>query len=311
MSFVAAAIGGVATVGSALIGSQGQKTTQEDPEYLRRAKENLVDRADTLSHRTYDDFGGDRVAGASNNERSAFDMAASGSPQARDSLTKAGQQLDEASAMDFNEGVTSYMNPYIDSVLQPQLREQNRQYERSRTALENSKAGAWGGDRAAFSQSELERVHRESIGDLTGRTYSEAFESASRNFFNDQTRKQQAAASYQRLGEGFDRLQTSDIQNLMATGGVERLLRQANLDAQYEKYLEERDWDVNNLDTLIKAISAAGGNQTTTTTQGRSGAVGQVLGAGAALAGMYFNRKEPLEYFDLDAIDSQRINPRT
>jgi hypothetical protein len=88
MSFVAAAIGGVATVGSALIGSQGQKTTQEDPEYLRRAKENLVDRADTLSHRTYDDFGGDRVAGASNNERSAFDMAASGSPQARDSLTK-------------------------------------------------------------------------------------------------------------------------------------------------------------------------------------------------------------------------------
>src|SRR5690606_24949324 len=113
----------------------------------------LVSRGADLSRRPYESFGGDRVAGLSDNEQSAIDIAAQRSPAARDAMTKAGVELDEASALEFGEDLDQYMNPYVDAVLQPQLREQNRAYERGRTSLVNSKGGAWGGDRSAFETS--------------------------------------------------------------------------------------------------------------------------------------------------------------
>lgn len=269
----------------------GSKSTTQDPAYLRGAKEELVQRGTDLSHRTQETYGGDRIAPMSGNEQSAYDKAAAGSPQARGYFRQAGDQLD-ASASEFNtENLQKYMNPYTDAVLQPQIREQNKQYAQDKASLANSKAGAWGGDRSAIAESQLEKNHMQNVSDLTGKTFAGAFDDATKNFFNDASRHQQAATSYQRLGEGVENLDTQDIQNLMATGGTKRLLQQAGLDVDYQKFLETRDWDVNNLDTLIQAISAAGGNTTTTRTDStaKAGLPGQILGAGVSLAGMYFN----------------------
>lgn len=289
------AIGPGLQIGSQLLSkSGGASTTTKDPKYLRRAKEGLIQRGTALSEREYEPYDGERIAGLSDNERSALELAGRRSGESREYMRRAGQELDK-SALEYNsENLKGYMNPYIDEVLQPQLRENNRAYERERTRLGNSDAAAWGGDRQAFRESELERGHRESISDITNKTYSEAFDAATRNFFTDSQRRQAAASSYQRLGEGLSALDTQDIQNLMATGGVERLLRQANLDTKYADFLERRDWNVNNLDILIQAISAAGGNTTTTRTDGKAGAAGQVLGAGAVLAGMYFGGQKSI-----------------
>ena len=41
----------------------------------------------------------------------------------------------------------------------------------------------------------------------------------------------------------------------MASGVVERTQKQAEMDFRYIEHIEARDWDVNNLDTLVKTLA--------------------------------------------------------
>lgn len=297
MSWVAVG-SAAASIGGSLLSKKSSKT--KDPKYLRQAKEGLVSRSTELSNRPYREYGGERVAGLSDNEKKALGIAGSTSADARRDFGKAESALDASTTEYSTSALDKYKNPYVDAVLQPQIREQNKQYEQAKTALGNSKAGAFGGDRQALARSALEKNQMEAVNDITGRTYKEAFDAANQNFFNDAQRKQNAASSYQRLGEGVANLDKNDIQNLMATGGVQRLLKQAGLDAKYADFIENRDWDVNNLDTLIKGIQgASGGNSTTTTKMDRGQVVSNIIGAGATLAGAYFTGKAG----ELDPVD--------
>ncbi len=45
------------------------------------------------------------------------------------------------------------------------------------------------------------------------------------------------------------------MQDLFNSGLVERTRDQADLDFQYLEHLEERDWDIGNLDTLVKTLA--------------------------------------------------------
>ena len=84
----------------------------------------------------------------------------------------------------------------------------------------------------------------------------------------------------------------------MQTGLTERTRDQADLDFQYLEFLEERDWDVQNLDTLVRTLQAVPHDikQDSTTTQTSSSspmktlagigsiAAGAILTGGASLA---------------------------
>lgn len=257
-----------------------------DPYYVEQAKQSALDKATAISERKYTPYTGQRVAGITQNEREASALARTGGEAGRKYLDKAGSTID-SSLEDFSgDNVQKYMNPYLESVLQPQIREANSQYDREKASLLNSKAGAWGGDRAAFSASQLEKNHMQNVSDATGKTYAAGFESARSTFFQDQERKQRAASAYQSVGGDITRMNTQQIQDLMATGGTERLLQQADLDFDYQQFIENRDWDVNNLDPLLNAIAASKGG---VMKDGNvSGGWGQALGAATTVAGMYF-----------------------
>src|SRR5262245_22653584 len=261
------------------------KGAGSDPYYVEQGKKSAIERAERIADKPYTPYTGQRVAGITGNETEASQLARTGGEKARGFFDQAGSKLGELK--DYSkENLDAYTNPYIESVLQPQLREQNADYERSRSKLLNSDAGAWGGDRAAFSASELERTHRNAIADVTGKTYSDAFGNAQQAFFADQDRKMRAADSYRALGGDVTRMNTQQIQDLMATGGVQRMLSQADLDFDYQQFVENRDWDTNNLEPLLKAISVSKGAPLSS----KSGPSpwGQALGAAATVAGMYF-----------------------
>lgn len=282
-------IGAGATVVSAGIGavSKANSKSTREPQHLVDAEKTALEKATNIANRPYQKYEQERVAGLSQNERSALELASTGNEQVRRTFDEAGNLIGDAADMDYQRDVQGYMNPYIESALDPQIRRQNEAYDRQRAALLNSKAGAFGGDRVAIESSMLEKNLRDSVADLTSRTYSEAFDRAQQAFFADSDRKLKAAQALQSVGNDVSQLNREDIQNLMATGGTERLLRQAQLDVNYDAFREARDWDVTNLDPLLKAISASkGGN--TTTTDGKTGAVGQILGAGLAAGAMYF-----------------------
>lgn len=262
-------------------------TETKVPEYVDRAQRSALERAERIADRPYEAYTDRRVARQNRNERAASELAREGSIVPRSMLDEAAQRIRGVESFD-RADLDAYTNPYVESVLSPQLREANRQYERDRSALLNSKAGAWGGDRVAFQESELSRRYGELITDVTARAHSEAFNRATQLWASDQDRQLRAAQGLQSVGGDISRLNRDQIQDLMATGGVERLLEQAELDFDYQQFLENRDWSVTNLDPLLRAITAARGGTTTQNQSTPGGAWGQAIGAGAALAGMYF-----------------------
>jgi hypothetical protein len=100
-----------------------------------------------------------------------------------------------------------YMNPYLQSALNPQLDEARRQAQISRMgdAARLSQAGAYGGSRQAIMESELNRNLMSKQADITGIGYNTAYDKAAQQFNADQARQQavqQATEQSRQFGYG-------------------------------------------------------------------------------------------------------------
>lgn len=187
------------------------------------------------------------------------------------------------------QNLQSYMDPYVSSVLTPQLQQENIDYNAQKSALANNKAGAFGGDRAALAQSGLDYAHKQTIAGDVGNAYSSAYTNAQSAFFQDQNKQLNAAKGLQSVAGDVSALNQQQYQDLMSSGGLTRALGQKQLDFNYNQFIEQRDWSVNNLQPLLSSINSAKGTQGVTSTySGPSSAAGQAIGAAATIAGAYF-----------------------
>jgi len=96
---------------------------------------------------------------------------------------------------------TSYMNPYLQTALQPQLDEARRQSQitQQQNAAKMTQAGAFGGGRQAIMDTETQRNLANTQANITGQGYSTAYDKAMAQFNADQARKMQEA----QYGAGF------------------------------------------------------------------------------------------------------------
>lgn len=236
----------------------------------------LLTRAGEIANRPYESYLGQRVAPLTRNEQMASEMARTRDPRVMENLDEAESAI-RASTKEFNrENLESYLSPYRDSAIE----RQNEQYDRARASLLNSKAGAWGGDRAAFEASELDRQHFGQISDINAQAYRDATQA----FFSDADRHARASDAWRAVAGDRSQLNRQQIQDLMATGGIERALDQAQLDFDYQQFVEARDWDITNLGPLLAALGTTG--QPTANPKGDNTAA--ALGAAATIAGAYF-----------------------
>jgi hypothetical protein len=90
--------------------------------------------------------------------------------------------------------IQPYMNPYLESVLEPQRREAQRQAEIARNQMQSrmAQAGAYGGSRQAIMEAEAQRNLMTQLGDITGKGYASAFDTAQQQFAAEQARRMQA-----------------------------------------------------------------------------------------------------------------------
>jgi len=99
----------------------------------------------------------------------------------------------------FPEFYEQYMSPYVEGVVQPQIREARRQSEITgeQQASRMAKAGTFGGARQAIMEAERERNLQQQVEGITGRGYQEAYGQALQAFTADEARQLQA----EQLGE--------------------------------------------------------------------------------------------------------------
>ena len=131
----------------------------------------------------YGDIAKGLVAGPSSLQTQAFQgLAGLTVPQ---NLQTAGQQAQQTygAAQQYMPQVgtvQSYMNPYLEAVLEPQRREATRQADIARNQMQGrmAQAGAYGGSRQAVMEAEAQRNLQTLLGDITGKGYAGAFDAA-------------------------------------------------------------------------------------------------------------------------------------
>jgi hypothetical protein len=276
---VGAVVGGVAGLLKKKKKSAVKKSNEQAKIALNKGALNVMDRGQALADRKYTSYDPrQRVAGLSDNERSAMTMAG-GLAGKYDPLFQRASEGYSAGALD------RYKNPYIDSVINSRARRINEDYDSRLGALnrKRSMVDAWGGSRGTQLELGLQKQRSDSMRDMEAEGYSTAFDKANEAFFRD---RGDAAAAVQ-AGASVDR---GNIDALMGTGGVERGLRQSTTDFDYQQFLEGRDWDLNNFGALLESMKTAGsainaGEPGASTPKASTG--GQLAGLASTVAGLW------------------------
>jgi hypothetical protein len=123
-------------------------------------------------------------------------------------------------------GIASqYMNPYLQSVLQPQLEELRRQSQINLQPgmAKMTQAGGYGGGRQAIMESEANRNLLQQQNQAIGTGYANAFDKAMQQFNTEQG-------------------QAKTLADLMGTAGAQqRGIEQEGITADYNEFLAQRD----------------------------------------------------------------------
>ena len=191
------------------------------------------------------------TAGISTGEQEAIDLASKGIGGYQKYLDQSAEYLKDASstlqapAAQFDpSGIGAFMNPYEDAAVAQALQDVARAGERQRANLgiREAQSGGLGRARGGVEQALLS----ENIMDQQARTasqmrqagYESAAQRAQQAFEQQQGRAQQGAMglgslamNYSNLGQMGSALTAADIDRLMTTGGLERGIDQAGIDA--------------------------------------------------------------------------------
>ena len=118
------------------------------------------------------------------------------------------------------------MNPYLQSVLQPQLEELRRQSQINLQPgmAKMTQAGGFGGGRQAIMESEANRNLLQAQNQAIGTGYSNAYDKAMQQFNTEQG-------------------QAKTLADLMGTAGAQqRGIEQEGITADYNEFLTQRDY---------------------------------------------------------------------
>lgn len=188
----------------------------------------MLGQGQALANQPYQAYTGPLTAGPSQLQQQAF--------QGIGSLQLPSQQQMQFSPTQFTGGIAQqYMNPYLQSALEPQIAEARRQADIQRMAEAGrlSQAGAFGGSRQAVMEAEGARNLLSNIAGITGQGYKTAFEQAQQQFNTEQDR--QRAAAQQAAELGFKTLGTQ-----AEAGAVQRGIESEGIKADYEQFEKER-----------------------------------------------------------------------
>lgn len=284
-------------------GNNDTKTTTEAklPPWLNTAGQSAVGIAGQIASQPYTAYGGPRVASMSAGEKAAQTGANaqvgkySGAYDTAQGMTGVGA----APINDqFKTGWQDYMNPYLQGVLDPQIREINKNQQRQ-TLADNAASigrGAFGGSRNAILQGQRELGATQTVGDVTGKAYADAYDKALAGFTTDVGIKQNNASRALAGGAQTGTLagqqatvEGTTIDRQAAFGGLDRGLQQASLDTAYGDFIQQRDWRQHQLDAYIRTLSGVPypSSSSTTSSQPGQSVAAQATGAAVAGAGLY------------------------
>lgn len=178
-----------------------------------------------------------------------------------------------------SQGIASnYMNPYLQSVLQPQLAELRRQSQINMqpSMAKLTQAGGFGGGRQAIMESEANRNLLQAQNQAVGQGYASAYDKGMQQFNTEQG-------------------QSKDLVNMLANaGGAQRGIQQEGITADYNEFLNQRDYPMKQTQYLQSMLQGLPYQTVTNSPLPQSG-IGQL----ASTVGGLTNLNDALSQFKL------------
>ena len=274
------------------------------PEYAQPYFERLLTRTEQESTTPYTTYGGQRFAEFDPYQELAFTgaagMAAAGTPwqmqQASDIASKVGYQ--DPTAQMTAADVTSYTNPYQQSVIDIEKREAQKQADRTRSNLgmQAATSGGLGGYREGIEQAELARNAAQLQADIQTRGSQRGYDLARQGWESDrlaraQQMQQRMGAAQQLGGLGLSG-QQAEMQRLQQLGqaGTARQAQQQGLyDLGYQQYQDQLSYPRQQLgfySQILRGLPVTPGTQVSQY-QPRPSTAQNVLGLGLGGLGLY------------------------
>lgn len=199
------------------------------------------------------------------------------------------------------EDISKYMNPYTDDVIKRQMASMGQQRDEAAAALRTRQAGAGalGGSRAAVETVLANQKYNQQMADTEAQLRMQGYDRATATALAQQQALNQAerdTEQSQQFGATFEERAAADraqfglqkaselaqlseaeraqeIERLNALKGIgtqQQLLNQAQLEDQYKRFIEQRDWAKNQLADYAAIAYGAPHGSTQTTSQSYS-----------------------------------------
>jgi hypothetical protein len=209
-----------------------------------------------INKNPYQKFGGERVAGFQPLQEQSFKTVAG---------------LD-AGPEGFSKGISSYMSPYMQNVVDIEKREAGRQSAIAGTQqqAQATQAGAFGGGRDAIMRAERERNLAQQMGDIQSKGSQAAFEQAANQFRQGVTQQSGLAGQQAALGQ------------------VQQQQAQRPMDIAYQDFLNQQNYpykQIGFMSDLIRGLPL-GQKSTQQTYEAPGSLLGQLGGLGMGAYGL-------------------------
>ena len=288
---------GVAVVGAAenisanKSAQSAQKANNAANAVRSGAQNSMLTQAEGISQTPFTPYTGTLTAPMSGNQEQGYDLASKSATSGQvQGLTDSATGLIGGVA---NNGwsadtAAKYMNPYTQDVTDKALAAENKSYLTNLSGLQTRTAGssAFGGSRAAIGQATLAADHNINAGTLTATGNKDAYDSAVKTWQADNQTKLSAADAYMKAGDDITRMTSTQISDLMKTGGVAQAISQTDLANQYGQFMRQQNWAPDRLQSLISAVGADKGSPAQTPAI-QSNTANQLLGLGSTVAGLF------------------------
>lgn len=220
---------------------------------------NMLGKAEALGSKPTPVYGGPLTAGASNLQQQGFAGISD--------IASAGYDPTKFTSGTFDSGAAGkYMNPYLSSVLNPQLDELRRQNEITNMGA-NAKltqAGAYGGGRQAIMNAENNRNLMQEMNKTVGTGYANAFDKAMAQFNTEQGRQfdvDKASEASRQYSADYG-LKTA--KDLLDAGAIQRGITGEGIAADKRQFEEQQADPYNRLEFQRKMVEGLPIGTTTT-----------------------------------------------
>ena len=181
-----------------------------------------------------------------------------------------------------------YMSPYMQSVVDIQKREAQRQsgIQGTQQQAQATQAGGFGGSRDAIMRAERERNLNQQMGDIQSMGSQAAFQQAQAQYNADKNRMGQSYATLGSQGQNLYGQTTGNLNMQNLFGTQQQQQGQNLLDVSQQNYAAEQNYPYKQLGFMSDIVNRQPvGNLGSTVTQPAPSLLSQLAGAGTALYG--------------------------